>query len=196
MSDFKISFKVNFSVPAVDFLRKSMTTGNIIDEVYENLNATDYYVDQIKEDARYIWDKRVSEDVLQKLNNTSTADLEQFIKIHADKLFCDVDARENYPNDEVVFAVPCEFDLGDFIDCLKGKTEERKTEASQKKEMSLDRAKELLTFFVNHECVGENSNTAIQKLFSIGMTEKEIQYFGFSAKDIENAKESEDEFEI
>ena len=193
MSDLKVSFNVNFSIPSVDLFKKSMTTGNIIDIVHENLNAIDYYADQIKEDARYIWDKRVSEDVLRELNNTPTADLEQFIESHPEQVFCDTDAHrhEEYSDDEIVFGVPCEFDLGDFIDCYK-----RKLEASRKKEMSLDRAKELLGFFVEHECVGENTNTAIQKLFSIGMTEEEIQGFGFSAKDIEYAKDSDEEFEI
>ena len=197
MSNLKVSFNVNFSVPAVDFFKKSMTTKDVIDIVRENLNAIDYYTDQIKEGAEcirysgYIYDAGVVDDVLRELNNTPIADLEQFIKIYADKLFCDLDARKYYPDDEVAFAVPCRFDLGDFIDCYK-----RKVEVFQKKEMSLDRAKELLGFFVDHECVGENTNTAIQKLFSIGMTEEEIQSFGFSAKDIENAKESEDEFEI
>lgn len=199
MSDLKVSFNVNFSVPVADLLKKSMTTGDIIDVVRENLNAIDYYADQIKEDAEciryngYIHDARVVDDVLRELNNTPIADLEQFIKSYPNKLFCDLDARENYPDGEVVFAVPCKFDLGDFIDCCE---HEKKAENSRKKEMSFDRAKELLGFFVDHECVGENTNTAIQKLFSIGMTEEEIQSFGFSTKDIENAKESEEEFEI
>ncbi len=195
MSDLTIPFNVNFSMPAVDLLKRGMTSGNIFDIVHENLIITDHYAEQIKEDAMYIRDTRVTEDIIKELEDTPIVDLEQFIEAHPDKIFCDTDTheREDYPNDEIVFGVPCELDLGAFINLCE---HEKKIENNQKKEMSLDRAKELLGFFVDHECVGENTNTAIQKLFSVGMTEEEIQNFGFSAKDIEYAKESEEEFEI
>ena len=195
MSDFKIHFNVDFSIPAVDLLKKGMTPGNIFDVVHENLTITDRYEKQIKEDVEYTRHSRITGDIREELNNTPIADLEQFIEVHPERVFCDVETheQEDYLNDEIVFGVPCEFDLGDYIYCCE---HEKKTENSQKEEMSLDRAKQLLGFFVDHECVGENSNTAIQKLFSIGMTEEEIQSFGFSAEDIEYAKESEEEPEI